>query len=294
MKDERGGWKAPDTALWREHLHAATMAGRVAAARVAVELGYAIEPDPGPSGRLGHWKIAGVPDEVMELHSKRAAEIEAECQRRGESCLTGPRRGRPCHPARPSATSRSGRPYRAAGERNWPSRGLAGASAWPPRSTPRRAPGEPRTAHACKQARAILLRRCWAATGIWPGARFSPAATLIVALAPQLSARPRGARTGWSTGALADPEVVPLVGVAGARETSALAAPRCWPGRPPSPRACGPPARPGPTTRLCRPAYPVEQGIEKTEQGSAPGCRQEQRAAAVADLHFGARRRSWW
>ena len=47
MKDEKGGWKAADTALWREHLHAATMAGRVAAARVAVELGYAIEADPG-------------------------------------------------------------------------------------------------------------------------------------------------------------------------------------------------------------------------------------------------------
>src|SRR5271163_545656 len=85
MKDERGGWKAADTALWREQLHAATMVGRLAAARVAVELGYAIEPDPGPSGRLGHWKIAGVPDEVMEVHSKRAAEIDAECKRRGDN-----------------------------------------------------------------------------------------------------------------------------------------------------------------------------------------------------------------
>ena len=70
--------------LWREHLHAATMVGRVAAARVAVELGYAIEADPGPSGRLRHWRIAGVPDEVIEVHSKRAAEIDAECERRGE------------------------------------------------------------------------------------------------------------------------------------------------------------------------------------------------------------------
>ncbi|MGP8205622.1 MAG: relaxase domain-containing protein, partial [Acidimicrobiales bacterium] len=85
MKDEQGGWKAADTTLWREHLHAATMAGRVASARVAVELGYGIEADPGPSGRLGHWRFAGVPAEVMELHSKRAAQIEAECQRRGET-----------------------------------------------------------------------------------------------------------------------------------------------------------------------------------------------------------------
>jgi conjugative relaxase-like TrwC/TraI family protein len=85
MKDEQGGWKGADTALWREHLHAATMAGRVASARVAVELGYGIEADPGPSGRLGHWRIAGVPEQVMELHSKRAAQIEAECQRQGET-----------------------------------------------------------------------------------------------------------------------------------------------------------------------------------------------------------------
>jgi len=28
MLDDKGGWKAPDTALWREHLHAATMIGR--------------------------------------------------------------------------------------------------------------------------------------------------------------------------------------------------------------------------------------------------------------------------
>jgi conjugative relaxase-like TrwC/TraI family protein len=84
MKDQRGGWKAAGTTLWREHLHAATMVGRVAAARVAVELGYAIKADPGPSGRLRHWRIAGIPDEVMEVHSKRAAEIDAECQRRGD------------------------------------------------------------------------------------------------------------------------------------------------------------------------------------------------------------------
>jgi conjugative relaxase-like TrwC/TraI family protein len=84
MCDNKGGWKAADTALWREHLHAATMVGRVAAARVAVELGYAIEADPGPSGRLRHWRIAGVPEAVIDVHSKRSAEIDAECERRGE------------------------------------------------------------------------------------------------------------------------------------------------------------------------------------------------------------------
>jgi conjugative relaxase-like TrwC/TraI family protein len=76
MLDERGGWKAADTAMWREHLHAATAFGRLSAARVAVELGYGIVADNGPSGRLGHWAIAGVPEEVMAMHSKRSVEID--------------------------------------------------------------------------------------------------------------------------------------------------------------------------------------------------------------------------
>jgi conjugative relaxase-like TrwC/TraI family protein len=77
MMDERGGYKALDTALIRDVLHAATMAGRLAGARRAVELGFAIRPDPGPSGKLGHWRIAGIPLRAMEVLSKRSAEIDA-------------------------------------------------------------------------------------------------------------------------------------------------------------------------------------------------------------------------
>jgi conjugative relaxase-like TrwC/TraI family protein len=84
MLDEGGGWKAANTSLWREHLHAATMTGRLAAARRGAELGYGIDADPGPSGRLGHWRIAGIPDEILALHSKRAAEITAAVEARGE------------------------------------------------------------------------------------------------------------------------------------------------------------------------------------------------------------------
>jgi conjugative relaxase-like TrwC/TraI family protein len=83
MEDDRGGWKAADMSLPRDHLHAATMVGRVAAAREAVRLGYGIVPDDGPSGRLGQWAIAGVAEEAMDVHSKRAAEITAETERRG-------------------------------------------------------------------------------------------------------------------------------------------------------------------------------------------------------------------
>lgn len=78
MLDRKGGWKAPDTTLWREHLHAATAYGRACSARVAIELGYGIVADDGPSGRLGHWAIAGVPEAAMKLHSKRAEEIAGE------------------------------------------------------------------------------------------------------------------------------------------------------------------------------------------------------------------------
>src|SRR5207302_1606221 len=85
MLDDCGGWKAADTTVWREQLHAATAVSRMAGARVAVELGYAIAPDPGPSGRLGHWRIAGIPDEVLHVHSKRAAEIDAAVAERGYS-----------------------------------------------------------------------------------------------------------------------------------------------------------------------------------------------------------------
>ncbi len=83
MLDDRGGWKALDTAGIRDLVHAATMAGRLAAAAKAAELGYAIEPDHGPSGKLDHWAIAGIPVEVTALFSKRSAEIDEELEAAG-------------------------------------------------------------------------------------------------------------------------------------------------------------------------------------------------------------------
>jgi conjugative relaxase-like TrwC/TraI family protein len=83
MLDAKRGTKAPDTTLWREHLHAATMVGRVVSASKAVELGYAIEADPGPSGKLGHWKICGIPDAALAVHSKRSAEISEAVAEKG-------------------------------------------------------------------------------------------------------------------------------------------------------------------------------------------------------------------
>ena len=106
MGDEKGGWKGANTALLREHLHAATMFGRMAAAHEAVRLGYGIERDDGPSGKLGHWRIAGIPEEVMAVHSKRG--------RRSKPRWTvsatppgGPRASWPETPGPTSATSPS-------------------------------------------------------------------------------------------------------------------------------------------------------------------------------------------
>jgi conjugative relaxase-like TrwC/TraI family protein len=83
MLDDRGGWKALDTAGIRDLVHAATMAGRLAAAEKAVQLGYAIEPDHGPSGKLDHWRIAGIPAEVADRFSKRAEAIQEELEQTG-------------------------------------------------------------------------------------------------------------------------------------------------------------------------------------------------------------------
>lgn len=84
MGDARGGWKALDTASLRDVLHAATIVGRAAAARRAVELGYGVEADDGRSGRLRSWRIGGVPDEVCELFSKRSVEIDDFVDHRGQ------------------------------------------------------------------------------------------------------------------------------------------------------------------------------------------------------------------
>ncbi|MEY2589393.1 MAG: hypothetical protein QOJ67_1377, partial [Acidimicrobiaceae bacterium] len=75
MLDTKGGFKALDSAGLRDTVEAATMVGRLASAARAVELGYAIERDDGPSGNLRHWRIVGVPREVCEVFSKRADEI---------------------------------------------------------------------------------------------------------------------------------------------------------------------------------------------------------------------------
>jgi hypothetical protein len=67
----------------RDHVEAATMVGRQAAAARAIELGYAIEPDPGPTGRRRNWRIAGIPHGACTLLSKRSKQIASHLAGRG-------------------------------------------------------------------------------------------------------------------------------------------------------------------------------------------------------------------
>jgi conjugative relaxase-like TrwC/TraI family protein len=83
MGDEEGGFKALFSASLRDSVEAATMVGRLYSAAEAIRRGYAIELDDGPSGRLRHWRIAGIPQVVCELFSKRSDEIEDHLEDKG-------------------------------------------------------------------------------------------------------------------------------------------------------------------------------------------------------------------
>jgi conjugative relaxase-like TrwC/TraI family protein len=215
MDDARGGWKAADTALWREHLHAATMVGRLAAARRAVELGYAIIPDPGPSGRLGQWAIAGVPEVVMETHSKRAAEIQAELERTGNSSYRA--RGVAAR------TTRAIKRHTPVGEllprwhaeveaTGWSIERIAAEvdleAACHPRPAPTLSAAEIRT----------VVDEALAPEGPLAGTKVFCRRDVIVAVAPALYGADPAELPRVVERTLADPEAVPLLGVAGASE----------------------------------------------------------------------------
>lgn len=85
MLDARGGFKGLDSAALRDTVEAATMVGRLHSAARAVELGFRIEPDEGPSGNLRHWRVAGIPQEVCEVFSKRSDEILDHLAQNGQS-----------------------------------------------------------------------------------------------------------------------------------------------------------------------------------------------------------------
>lgn len=96
MLDTKGGFKGLDSAALRDTTEAATMVGRLVSAAKAVELGYAIEPDDGPSGNLRHWRIVGVARAAPVDHDAQRERLSAERDRlrRLEPFRAGPEIGR--------------------------------------------------------------------------------------------------------------------------------------------------------------------------------------------------------
>jgi len=213
MRDDRGGWKAPDTTVWRDHLHAATMVGRMASAAKAIELGYGIGADPGPSGRLGHWRIAGVPRAVEERHSKRAAEIEEALS---ESGFVSPR-------AREIASAQT-RPRK----RHTPIEDLMGRwhaelteAGYAPAELSRMvdaAGREHRVAPLHLDQLRSLIDTALSPEGTLGRRKVFTRADVIVALAPALYGQAPEILDAAVSRLVADPEVIPLVRVAGARQ----------------------------------------------------------------------------
>ena len=182
MGDERGGWKGLDTGLLRDHLHAATAVGRMAAAAKAVELGYGIEADPGPSGRLGGWAIAGIPREAWEVHATRSAQIDEAV---GPRCFLPVQVGGGTGHPRPQGP-------RAGGGPGGPLAGRAGPGRLPAGRTGR-------FSRACRPR--LPAARHGSARPRWPTSCFPPAAGLasektftrddvVVAVAPMLHGLP--------------------------------------------------------------------------------------------------------
>jgi conjugative relaxase-like TrwC/TraI family protein len=214
MLDRKGGYKAPDTTLWREHLHAATVVGRMASARKAVELGYALEADHGRSGRLGHWAIAGIPKEALEVLSKRSAEIDAEMAEHGHSSYRArniaARETRKAKrhtavadllPRWRSELAEAGFPLHELAA------GIEAASA--ARSPLRGRLPEPELA--------TLMTGIFSPDGPLAERKVFARRDLVVAVAPSLYGLPADELDRVVRQALADPEVLPLLRVAGAR-----------------------------------------------------------------------------
>jgi conjugative relaxase-like TrwC/TraI family protein len=104
MADGKGGWKALDTAALRDVLHAATAFGRVASAAKAIQLGYAIEADPD--------RLAGSVTGASPASRKGRASCSPSALRRSPR-RSNPRATTPTKPAKPprgTPARRSGTP----------------------------------------------------------------------------------------------------------------------------------------------------------------------------------------
>ena len=226
MLDARGGWKGLDTAALRDIVHAATMVGRLAVGRQGRRArATRSRPDAGPSGRLDHWQIAGIPDAgargVLEAvrRDRRRRRGRAASTRRGPGAsppaTTRERRRRETPDSLIGAVAGRAR-RRSAGRRG----GSSGASTTSPAPTTARcAPLDDVERDAGRRTRPARTGRLAAGEGV------HPQPTSSAAVAPRLYGyRPGRTRRTSSTPCSATPR---------RSRSSASPAPAAGPGSPP-------------------------------------------------------------
>ena len=213
MRDAKGGTKAPDTTLWREHLHAATVVRTTGLGRRwPSDLGYGIEADGGPTGTPRALEDRRHP----RRGAGRALQARGRDRRGGRraraSPPTRPARWPPGTPGSTSATRTPSTPWSRCGG---PSsrRPASHPASW---TTTSNGPGSTTAdtgtwSHAHQQAALRVGRlRARATRGRSLSARCSARRDVIVAVGPALFGRDPGELAKVADRVLRDPDAIAL------------------------------------------------------------------------------------
>jgi conjugative relaxase-like TrwC/TraI family protein len=215
MLDDRCGWKGLDTAGVRDLVHAATAVGRLHAAWEARQLGYGITPDHGPSGKLDHFAITGIPADVCRLFSKRSDQIDEDAGPDASYRLRS-RLARSNRPDKDDDHSPEQLMDRWHGELDAIGHTPVSILDSIERSAPARRPAE----RLSERELAELVGWVLSPTGPLAGDKRFGRAEVIRHLAPKLHGRHPDELNRALAAVLAHPEALPLLGQPGARNRS--------------------------------------------------------------------------
>ncbi len=213
MLDDRGGWKALDTAGIRDMVHAATAVGRLHAAWEARQLGYGIRPDHGPSGKLDHFAVTGIPDAACRLFSKRSEAIDDEVGPDASYRL----RSTTARANRPDKTDDELAPEQLMGHWHHELAGIGLTPAGIVESIDQSAPSVAPPARLADAELADLVEWILSSPGPLAGDKQFGRAEVIRHLAPKLHGRHPDELARAVGAVISHPEALPLVGQPGAR-----------------------------------------------------------------------------